>query len=49
MINEARLVDTFLALVRIDSPSGREKTVAQELAARLRDLGLAVERVAHQN
>jgi tripeptide aminopeptidase len=43
MINETRLLETFLTLVRIDSPSGEEAAVAQELAARLRELGLAVE------
>ncbi len=43
MINETRLLDTFLALVRTDSPSGEEATIAQELAARLRSLGLTVE------
>jgi len=43
MINEGRLLDTFLGLVRIDSPSGEEAAIAQELSARLRGLGLAVE------
>jgi tripeptide aminopeptidase len=43
MINETRLLETLLALVRIDSPSGEEAAIAQELAARLRQLGLAVE------
>ena len=43
MINETRLVETFLALVRIDSPSGEEAAIAQELAARLRQIGLMVE------
>jgi len=43
MINETRLLDTFLTLVRIDSPSGEEAVIAQELAARLRRLGLSVE------
>jgi len=43
VINETRLLDTFLDLVRIDSPSGEEAAIAQELAARLRDLGLGVE------
>jgi len=43
MINEARLLDTFLSLVRVDSPSGEEAVMAQELAARFRRLGLTVE------
>nr|MBC7244348.1 M20/M25/M40 family metallo-hydrolase [Chloroflexota bacterium] len=43
MINEKRLLDTFLSLVRIDSPSGEESAMAQELAKRLRQLGLNVE------
>jgi tripeptide aminopeptidase len=44
MINEARLLQTFLDLVRIDSPSGEEAAIARELEQRFRDLGLAVER-----
>jgi tripeptide aminopeptidase len=43
MINETRLLETFLALVHIDSPSGEEAAIAQELSTRLRQLGLAVE------
>lgn len=43
MIDEKRLLDTFLHLVRIDSPSGEEHAMAQELAKRLRQLGLTVE------
>jgi tripeptide aminopeptidase len=43
MINETRLLESLLALVRIDSPSGEEAAIAQELASRLRQLGLAVE------
>ncbi len=43
MITETRLLDTFLTLVCIDSPSGEEAAIAQELATRLRHLGLAVE------
>jgi len=49
MVNEARLLDTFLALVRIDSPSGEEAAVARELQSRLQHLGLAVERNAMHN
>ena len=49
MINETRLLDTFLALVRIDSPSGEEAAIAQELEARLHKLGLTVELDAMHN
>ncbi|MBM4431625.1 MAG: M20/M25/M40 family metallo-hydrolase [Chloroflexi bacterium] len=44
MINEQRLLDTFLKLVQIDSPSREEAAIAQELEARLQALGLTVER-----
>lgn len=44
MINGKRLLDTFLKLVQIDSPAREEAAIAQELEARLRALGLAVER-----
>ncbi len=43
MINETRLLDTFLALVQIDSPSGEEAAFARELAGRLHQLGFTVE------
>jgi len=49
MIKETRLLDTFLALVRIDSPSGEEIVIAQELAVHLRQLGLKVELDAMNN
>ncbi len=39
MINEQRLVQTFLDLVQIDSPSGDESAIAEFVAARLRRLG----------
>lgn len=39
MINEQRLVQTFVELVRIDSPSGDESAIAESVAARLRALG----------
>ncbi len=39
MINEKRLVQTFLDLVQIDSPSGDESAIAEFVAARLRTLG----------
>ena len=44
MINEADLLRLFLDLVRISSPSGKEGPVAEEISARLRGMGLAVER-----
>jgi tripeptide aminopeptidase len=40
MINQDRLVNTFLDLVRIDSPSGGEKEAAEYVALKLRALGL---------
>lgn len=40
MINSSRLVNTFLDLVRIDSPAGGEKDAAEFVAAYLRALGL---------
>ncbi len=40
MINQERLVQTFLDLVRIDSPSGGEKDVAEYVADKLRALGM---------
>jgi tripeptide aminopeptidase len=49
MINEQRLLETFLALIRIDSPSGEEAAIAQELATRLGDIGLTVEGDAMNN
>jgi len=41
-MNESRLVNTFLDLVKIDSPTGHEAQVAEMLMRRLRDLGLRV-------
>jgi tripeptide aminopeptidase len=49
MIDETRLLETFLDLVRIDSPSGEEEAISEELAKRLRKLGLTVERDAIHN
>jgi tripeptide aminopeptidase len=42
LVDKDRLIDTFLELVRIDSPSGHEETIARDLIARLEGLGLAV-------
>ena len=49
MINRDRLVKTFCDLVRIDSPSSEEEQVAQDLASRLKALGLKVERDDYGN
>jgi tripeptide aminopeptidase len=49
LINETRLVQTFLELVAIDSPSGQEQAVGAELARRLAALGGEVERDEHGN
>lgn len=43
MINKQRLVQTFLDLVKIDSPTGFEKQMADEVAKRLKNLGGIVE------
>ena len=43
MINQERLIATFLDLVRIDSPSGEEEKVGQYVTTRLRSLGFRVE------
>jgi tripeptide aminopeptidase len=40
MIDHERLLDTFLALVRIDSPSGEEAALCDELERRLQALGV---------
>ncbi len=39
-VNPDRLLETFLSLLRIDSPSGEESAVIQELQRRLQTLGL---------
>ncbi len=49
MIAETRLVQTFLELVAIDSPSGHEEAIGAELARRLTALGGEVERDPHGN
>ena len=49
MINPDRLVNTFLDLVRIDSPSGQEAAIGLELQARLTALGLAAGIDEHGN
>lgn len=42
MINQDRLIKTFLELVKIDSPSGEEKAIAQDITKRLKKLGAKV-------
>lgn len=49
MINRDRIVQTFLELVAIDSPSGEEDAIAAELERRFRDLGLDVAQDAAGN
>ena len=43
MINRDRLVNTFMDIVRIDSVSGEEDEIAEDLTQRLESLGLSVE------
>jgi len=40
MVNQKRLVNTFLELVHIDSPSGEEDAIREDLIARFQALGL---------
>ena len=49
MINQERLVKTFCDLVQIDSPSGEEEAISQELVQRLMALGFTVVRDQHGN
>jgi tripeptide aminopeptidase len=42
VIDDTRLLQTFLALIQIDSPSGQEATIAAELHDRLRALDVDV-------
>ncbi len=49
MINRDRLVKTFTDLVQIDSPSGEEEAMAQDLTLRLERLGFTVKRDAYGN
>jgi len=41
-VNQQRLVDLFIELVKIDSPSGKEKRIADRVQEKLRRLGLEV-------
>jgi len=49
VINESRLVQTFLDLVAIDSPSGQEQAIADDLVKRFTALGGEVVRDEHHN
>jgi tripeptide aminopeptidase len=49
VIDRDRLVQTFLDLVRIDSPSGKEEQLAQHLVRELAALGADAGRDAHGN
>lgn len=49
MIDERRLVECFMGLVRIDSPSGEEQAVGEHVMGLLRALGARVERDAAGN
>jgi tripeptide aminopeptidase len=49
MIDRNRIVRTFLELVAIDSPSGDEDAIAEELVRRLQALGVEASQDAHGN
>ncbi len=49
MVNQKRLVQTFIDLVKIDSPSGSEDKIAREMSKRLTALGGKVESDAYGN
>ncbi len=49
MINQKRLIDTFLELVKIDSPSGSEDKLASEMGKRLKKLGGKIETDSYGN
>ncbi|MDE2686892.1 MAG: M20/M25/M40 family metallo-hydrolase [Chloroflexota bacterium] len=49
MINQDRLVKTFTEIIQIDSPSGEEEMMAQDLMRRLKALGLNVMRDEYGN
>jgi tripeptide aminopeptidase len=44
MVDEQRLLRTFIDLVQIDSPSGEEAAIAQHLEQRFSSLGMSVKR-----
>ena len=43
MANNKRLIDEFIELVQIDSPTSKEGTIAQVLVKKLEEIGLTVE------
>src|SRR5690242_7290569 len=49
MIDEDRLLETFLGLVRIDNPSGEEAAIAAHIRGLLEGMGLSVEEDALHN
>lgn len=49
MVNKERLVQTFLYLVKIDSPSGEEKDIVAEVMKRLQALGAEVQNDSYGN
>ena len=49
MINTERLIKTFCDLAQIDSPSGEENTIAEDLLKRLDSLGIDATRDTHGN
>jgi len=48
-VNRKRLVDRFIALAKIKSPSGQEEELANYLIEELRLLGLSVQRDNYGN
>ncbi|MBI3290441.1 M20/M25/M40 family metallo-hydrolase [Candidatus Microgenomates bacterium] len=49
MVNKKRLLQTFLELVKIDSPSGEEEAMVVEMTKRLKKLGARVEKDSYGN
>ena len=49
MINKDRLITTFCDIVQVDSPSGEEEAMAQDLNTRLTNLGFITSRDDHGN
>ena len=49
LINQERLLKTFYDLVRIDSPSGEEEAISQDLTQRLEALGFTIVQDHHGN
>ena len=49
MIDENRLVTTFLDLIKIDSPSDEEEAVAQHVIPILQELNFTIQRDSHGN